>query len=250
MRRTARSLVAVALAAALTAGLDGCDSLPEIDPSRLPDITSVPLPTDTAGPAPEPTAPEPTEAVTEEPEPVPTETDTEEPEPEPTATAAPSEEPAEEPAAEEDATVWWPWVLAALVALVIIVAIWRFRQRRRAWDKRLSHAAGEMSWLEESLIPQVLSKPSAAEASTLWRAARPRVLELDRELHDLGQSGPTDARTAAAGEGSQVLGGLAAAVDAETSTEPGMGADALRASRAQLDQARAQARGWIEEVRR
>lgn len=241
MSTRTRRIGALALSIALVSGVAACDNLPEIDPSRLPDISIPALPSGDPDP-------QPTETVTEEPGPAPTETVTEEPEPEPepSATAAPEPEP------DEDAEpfVWWPWAVAAAVLLIILIIWARWAGKRRAWDRRLEAAGSELSWIEDSLIPQILAKPSAAEASQLWQAAQQRVLDLDRRLHDLSESAPNDRREATAERGLQVLGDLTAAVDAETSTQAGTDADQLRARRAAIDAARAQARTWVEAIGR
>ena len=132
-------------------GTAACDSLPDIDPSRLPSIS---LPTRTTD-APDP---EPTET-TESADPQPEETETTEAAPEETeeATPAPSATPAE--AEEAEPFVWWPWAVAALVLLILIIIWARAASKRGAWDKRLDTTRAEMSWLEDSLVPKVTSRP-------------------------------------------------------------------------------------------
>lgn len=223
------------MGAALATGLTACDNLP-IDPSNVPDITRSPDAPDT------PTAestPEPTDTAESTPEPRPTETVTAEPEP--TETAAPEEADDE----ESEPIVWWPWVLAAVVLLIVLVVWLRARGVRRDWDNRLAKARSELAWLEDSLTPQILSKPTAAEAASLWQAAKPRVLEIDRALHGLSTAGPSADRTTNAAQGLEALRGLTSAIDEETSTQPGGDADALRARRAALDASRSRARTWV-----
>ncbi|WP_156165513.1 hypothetical protein [Demequina rhizosphaerae] len=228
MRRTARLAAAVVIGIVLASGVSACDSLPDIDPSRLPDISLPARPSDSA-------EPQPTETVTEEP--APAETVTEEPAPSPSA----------EPGAAEEVApfVWWPWAVAAAVLIVLLIVWWRWWAKRRAWDRRLEATRAELSWVEDSVVPQVLSKPTAAEAASQWSSARPRILDLDRELHELADSAPSENRTSDSQQGLAVLRALATAVDAEASTQADNSADALRARRAELDAARAQARAWI-----
>ncbi len=237
MRRAVRIIAAGAVGAALLLGTAACDSLPDIDPSRLPSIS---LPTRTTD-APDP---EPSETTTSA-EPRPTRTVTEEAEPDETeeATPAPSASP-EEPG-EDEPFVWWPWALAALVLLILIIIWARAASKRRAWDKRLDNARAEMSWLEDSLVPQVLAKPSAAEAAALWQSAKPRILAADRELHALGEAAPGDKRLASAMRARDLLTALVDAVDADTSTQAASDADSLRARRAALDKARADVRVYL-----
>jgi len=235
VRTIAKRAAALVIGASLAAGVAACDALPEIDPSRLPDISLPARPTDTA-------EPEPAETVTEEAEPAPAETVTEAAEPSPTAEA--------DDADPEDPFVWWPWVLAAVV-LVTVVIVWaRWLAKRRAWDRRLAAAKAELAWVEDSLVPQVLAKPTAAEAAAQWQSARPRLLDLDRELHELGETAPSDDRRDDADKGLEALRGLAEAVDAEASTQASTTADALRARRAEVDAARARAREWIAPAKR
>ncbi|WP_062465488.1 hypothetical protein [Demequina maris] len=225
--------MALVLGITLVSGVAACDSLPDIDPSRLPDISLPARPSDTADP-------QPTETVTEAP--APAETVTEEPAPSPSA---------EPDAAEEvEPFVWWPWAIAVAVLLVMLIVWWRWLAKRRAWDKRLEAARSELAWVEDSLVAQVLAKPTGAEAAAQWDAARPRVMDLDRELHELGEDAPSDERRGDAGQGLEVLRGLVVAVDAEASTQADTSADALRARRAELDAARAQVRTWIGAARR
>lgn len=248
MKKSFRPIVTVALGAALMTGVAGCGVIDNIDPSRLPEISIPALPSRSAEPVPpETTDPEPvpTQTVTDAPKPRPTVTAESKPaatvtaEPEPTSTAAPVEE------ADDSSFVWWPWALATVVLLVIIILVARRKSVRDAWAKRLHEAKSELSWLEDSLIPQVLSKPTAAEAAALWQAARPRILDLDRELHELADGGVTEAGSATAAHGLQALQALTTSVDAETSTHDVTDADALRARRAAVEEARAYARAWI-----
>ncbi|WP_296666402.1 hypothetical protein [Demequina sp.] len=196
----------------------------------------------------------PTETVTAEPEisaaPVPTETVTADPEPtaapEATETSTPEPTPApDESEPEPESTTWWPWLLLGAAVLVLAGLWWRAWSVRNAWDKRMTQARSEFSWLEDSLIPQIVSKPSAAEAAALWQAARPRVLDLDQELHALTEDAPSSGRTDVAQRGLDALRVLGAAIDADSSTQAATDADALRARRAALDEARHRAQTWI-----
>ncbi|MDN4473726.1 hypothetical protein [Demequina zhanjiangensis] len=234
MRRAVRIIVAGTVGTALVFGTAACDSLPDIDPSRLPSIS---LPTRTTD-APDP---EPTETA----EPAPVETVTEEAAPEETEQATPEPSASPEEAADEEPFVWWPWAIAALVLLVLLIIWARAASKRRAWDRRLATARAEMSWLEDSLVPQVLAKPSAAEAAALWQSAKPRVLAADQELHALHEAAPGDKRLASAMRAKDVLNALVDAVDADTSTEGATDADSLRARRAALDKARADVRSYL-----
>ena len=246
MRKAVRAGVSLALGAALVTGIAACDQLPDIDPSRLPDISIPSLPSG------EP-EPQPTETVTEDPGPSPTETVTEAPEPEKTSEPEPSPTPtatADAAEASEEGVTWWPWLLLAIPLLGLLIWWWVVAAKRRAWNRRLEAAATELSWFEDSLVPQILGKTSGAEAASTWQAAKPRIIDLDRRLHELEEDAPSDARSARAAHGLAATRGLVAAIDEETSTQPGVDADQLRARRAAVDAARTQARSWVAAVRR
>ncbi|WP_430868175.1 hypothetical protein [Demequina aurantiaca] len=234
MKLFIRPIVTLTVGAALALGLAGCNgNLPEIDGSRLPEISRSAAPEETTAPAPEETtAPAPAETVTADPAPA------------ETVTADPAPAETESEPADESTTVWWPWALLGVFLIVIIGVLLRKRSIRHAWEGRLAQTKSELSWVEDSLIPQVLSKPTAAEASSLWQAARPRILELDRELHELAEGGLSAASKANAVQGLQALQGLTTSVDAETTTHDVTDADALRARRAAVESARAYARTW------
>ncbi len=230
MKRIARPVTALFLGALMVAGLSACSELPDIITSAFPELTAS-------------AAPQPTETVTEDPGPQPTQTVTESPEPVPSATDDGGL--IEDIAAGIEPWMWWVIGLAALAILTLLIVWGRARAVRSAWDRRLRHARAELSWFEDSLVPQILAKPTAAEAAALWEAATPRVLETDSALHALSEDFPSKARGASAARGLQALRVLAAAVAEETSTQAGTDADALRARRAQLDAARHAVRTWI-----
>jgi len=247
VRTPVRSALTLALAAALVTGVAACDQLPDIDPSRLPDISLPSRPSSDPDPA-------PTETVTEDPGPAPTETVTEAPEPEETSPAPDaSPEPtatADAGEASEDGLTWWPWLLLAIPVLGLIIWWWVVAAKRRRWDRAVSAAAGELSWFEDSLVPQILGKSSGAEAASTWQAAKPRILTLDRTLHELEETAPSEARAGRAAHGLAAVRALVSAVDDETSTQPGVDADQLRARRAAVDAARTQVRAWVAAVRK
>ncbi|MDN4477071.1 hypothetical protein QQX10_03585 [Demequina sp. SYSU T00039] len=237
MRRIVKGLVAGVIGASAVLGVSACDSLPDIDVSRLPDISLPARPSETA-------EPQPTETVTEAPVAQPTETVTEAPAPSETASASPSASPATGDDVDDGSLPWWLWLLAGAAALVLVILVWRVVAARRSWDRQLERARAEVSWFEDSLVPQVLAKPTAAEAAQTWQAARPRVLDADRQLHGLIETAPTDDRRGAAERGLAVVGELSQALDAEAATRPGDDAETLRSRRAAVDAARAHARDW------
>ncbi|MFW2513996.1 hypothetical protein ACNI3K_09480 [Demequina sp. SO4-13] len=259
MRVSAKSVGVLTLSASLFTGLGGCDELPEIDGPSLPEISVPALPSELPSEFPsELPNPFPSEsAVDPDPEPAPEETTEQEPapedpspEPEPEPSESATVDAAVEEPAEEPETVWWPWILAGVALLALLVLWWRWYAKRRAWDKRLEEARSEVAWFEDSLIPQILSKPTASEATALWQAARPRVLDLDRELHDLEETAPNEERGASAAQGLDALRGLTDAIDTEASTEAGTDSDSLRARRAAVESARTRAQAWISAGKR
>lgn len=258
MKRSMKPAVVLFVGVSMLFGLSACDAIPDDIASRLPEVTRpvIQRPTATTA-APEQTESAPAEtapAQTEEPAPQetvtvvqtqPAETVVVETTREPTAEAT-----SEAPAEEGEGTPAWVWWLVGLLALALVaggVVLWRLRQVRVEWDRRLGEARSEFAWFEGSIVPQILAKPTAGEASALWRAAQPRVLAADKDLYGLGENAPTPERAESARDGFDALRKLVAAVEDETSTMSGMDADALRARRAALDSARAEARRWISE---
>lgn len=170
--------------------------------------------------------------------------------PETPSSTAPVAAPATETTADEG-TTWWPWLLLALlIGGLAWFLIWR-RGRQQVlddWDQRLAKATGEASWVEESLVSQVLSRPTTAEAAAVWAAARTRLLAIDESLHGLTADAPDEMRAAAAAEVRDGLSRLVEAVGADLVAGPDASPDDFRASRAAIDAARRELQAAIHPV--
>ena len=199
-------------------------------------LTATPIPVET-----------PTETVTQ----TVTETATQTPSatPSPTASSAPVEAAPEPTATSGDTTPWWPWVLLALLAIGGL--IWLLLRRRAAqqvlddWDAALAESRGEATWVEESLVTQVLATPTAVEAGQVWTAAAPRLLAIDEALLGLESSAPDEFRRADAADLRARLGRLVEAVGTDTAAGPGSTPDDFRVRRAAIDTARSDLRAVL-----
>src|SRR3954471_16146712 len=180
-----------------------------------------------------------------------TQTPTQTPTPTATQTAvlAPAAAPSTPPS---EGRTWWPWLLLGLALLGVL--LWLLGRRRqeeavlRAWDERLAAADGEASWVEDSLTDQVLSRPTAAEAQTIWLAAQPRLLQADKDFHDLAAAAPDGPRASRATDVGRLLRSLVEAVGADLAAPSSAGPDGFRARRAAVDSARHGLREALDQV--
>jgi hypothetical protein len=152
----------------------------------------------------------------------------------------------------DQGTVWWPWLLLALVALGLLA--WLLLRRRRAdevlaaWDARLDAARQEASWVEDALTAQVLSTPTTQEAQGVWGAAQPRLLAIDENLHALVTEAPDEQRAAAATNLREQLGHLVETVGADVAAGSSTDPDDFRTRRAAIDAARKELRQTLGPV--
>lgn len=272
------SSAAASPSATPTAAAPSGAALPSIEPSsgRLPTLTlptSPTEPTPTQSPAVTPTVTQtdtqtrtltstvtvtqtapagavPTAAPSKNPSAAPTET------PSPAAADGAAPPKAAAAATSDAGTVWWPWVLLALVVLGGL-GWWLLRRRQQqavvdAWDRRLEVCEDEASWVEDSLTAQVLARASTAEAQTIWVAAQPRLLQIDEDLHSLTGDAPDEARSTRATKVRALVRELVEAVGsdltAEPATEVATGPDQFRARRAAIDSARQRLRAALGPV--
>jgi hypothetical protein len=159
-----------------------------------------------------------------------------------TATAAPQPQPT------SAGLPTWVWIaLAVLLLAVIGLVAWLIRRARvrAAWDERLAAARRTADWVEDSLVPQVVSEASTGEAAASWRAAGPRLLAADQELHDLGTTAPDPERAAAVEQLRTRLRALVDAVEADTSSTAAAGMDEMRARQAAIQSARTELRSFL-----
>ena len=159
-----------------------------------------------------------------------------------TATAAPQPQPT------SSGLPAWAWVVLAILLLALIGLIAWLIQRTRvraAWDARLAAARQTAAWVEDSLVPQTMSKATADEAAATWRSAGPRLLAVDQELHTLTTEAPDAERGDAAQQLRGRLGAVVDAVGADTSPTAEAGDNAMRARRATIQSARTELRNYL-----
>ncbi|TQM64888.1 hypothetical protein [Humibacillus xanthopallidus] len=222
-------------------------------PEETPTVTQTQTVTQTATETRTATvAPTPTETVTETVTQSPTETPAETPAETPsetTSSTAPAEAAPETTPTSTESTTWWPWLL--LLVLAVAGLVWLLLRRREAkrvldeWDAKLADSRREATWVEESLVTQVLAMPTATEASQVWTAAGPRLLAIDESLLALEGSAPDEARRASAAALRDRLARLVEAVSADTAAGPDSTPDDFRARRAAIDTARRELRAAL-----
>lgn len=131
-------------------------------------------------------------------------------------------------------------VLLAVGLIGLIVWAARRSSRRKTWDARMGEARTEAEWALQSLLPAMLSAPSAVQFQQAWTGGRDRFLAVDRSLFELAETAPDDARSTNAADLKGAFDGLRQALDAEAALSAAGGSpDDLRAARAGVEQARA-----------
>ncbi len=237
----------VALAtAALVLGLAGCNSAGGISIPTIPSVTipSITVPTVSIPTIPTITLPTrtETETVTQTSQPT-TQTVTE--------TSKPTPAPAPDPAATSGGLPAWLWFLIIVVVVAVIALIvWLVRRSQTvaAWDEKMHGARREAAWVEDSLIDQVNSRATTAEAAATWAAARPRLLTLDESIYALSTTAPDPERAAGATRLRGRLQALVDAVSADTATGDSATVDDLRVRRAAVAKARSDLRGLLQST--
>jgi len=232
-------------------------------PGPVPTITvtqapgPVPTVTVTQAPGAAPTVTVPAEAGPVVTPPVVTQTVTATPQP--TASASPQVSPsasavppsATASAAPGDAAPthrgWgvWPALIAVVLALTLAVVWGRTASRRRAWIHRLDELRGVVSWLEGTVVPQLVSDADPAHAQAQWTQARTHAVDTEHGLYALHGEASIPAHAALATQGLRALQAITAALDEECSVDAPTDADAVRARRAGLEAARTQVREWM-----
>jgi hypothetical protein len=160
-----------------------------------------------------------------------------------TVTAVPQPQPT------PNAIPVWVWVLLAVLLLALLaflVLLVRRSRALRAWDDRMRLARRNALWVEDGLVPQVLSRGSAAEAAAAWQAAQSRILTLDEMLFSLSTTAPDQERANQAAVLRSRLQSLRDAVGADISTGEGASVDDLRIRRAAVGQARSKLRQFLD----
>ena len=172
---TCSNRIRVVLAAALISVLaacgsgDGSGTRPSISITLVPDASIAspeqPAETDAAAPPAATAAPE-APPVETQPAPQPTEAAPEQPAAQ--ETAAPSNTVA--PTDDGDSTLWWPWVLGAIVLIAAIIAISRRRRPSASWQTQATTLLDDIDQLTSHLVvitPDGLRAVAQADAMRL-----------------------------------------------------------------------------------
>ena len=237
------AILSVVLVGTAACSVDGAWQLPDRD--RIPTLTVPTLtlptglpvpPTDPGGNEPEPPAAEPDEPPVAEPDAPPVAEPDVAPDP---------ETPVDAPVAEDRRLPWWPVLIVLAVGVIVVIIVRARGGASRAWEEQFGAASAGVAWTESSLVPQVLAATTATDAAAIWTAARPRVLELDEQLHTLATDAGGDLNRGRATELRESFAALVAAIDAETTTTAKTTADRLRALRIDVDNARARVRAAL-----
>ncbi len=254
MRRTWCAVVGLSVLSLTACGGDG-PSLPSSLPTELPSVTRTELPSRSVTPEPsESVTPEPSDSVTRteptatnspDPTATGTETVTQSPEPTESASATPTKTKKDKAANSETdsgAPAWVWWVLGILL-VAGLVTWWVVGSRRRKvvadWEARYAPQAETARWVDSRFVADLVSQPTAAQQEQVWTTGRPRLVEADAALDALANSAPDPEHRTQASQMRDALAGLRGAIDADVAlASPGSDPEAVRASRAAVEQAR------------
>ena len=94
-------------------------------------------------------------------------------------------------------SLWWLWLLLALLAIAGIVWYLIAAARRRKWDAAFALALTEARWAADSLAPSLLDRAVSGEVlGERWRGNQRRLDELQTELTRLADSAAGAERSA------------------------------------------------------
>jgi hypothetical protein len=129
-------------------------------------------------------------------------------------------------------------VLAAALIGVAVYVIGR-AVINRGWDRRFETVGGEIHWIHDQLIEQVLASPTAGSAAILWRDAAPRMASVEAELRALSGLNVSTGRIDRAHHLRRLLASVSLAVEGAISLPPQTDGEALRAAMARVRTAQA-----------
>lgn len=170
----------------------------------------------------------------------------------PTSAAPTSAAPTASPSATampvpgSGAVPWWLWLILIAAAAGGAVALILRNSADRAWDRRFETVRGELTWIHDQVIGQVLESPTAASAAELWRSVEPRVATVEAELRALGSAGVSAKRTMRATHLRRLLASVTIAVEAEVSLPADANADQLREAQRKIRIAQADLREGLD----
>lgn len=159
-------------------------------------------------------------------------------------TASPSATPM--PAPGNGGIPWWLWLIVVAAAAGGAVALILRRTVDRTWDRRFETVRGELVWIHDQMVPQLLESPTPASAALLWRSAEPRVATVEAELRSLGAAGVSAKRTMRATHLRRLLASVTIAVEAEISLPADATADQLREAQRKIRIAQADLREGLD----
>jgi hypothetical protein len=135
------------------------------------------------------------------------------------------------------------WVLLGLLVVGGLVTWWVVGSRRRkavaAWESDLDTQTETARWVDSRFVTDLVSQPTAAQQEQVWTTGRPRLVEADAALDALAVNAPDPEHRAQATALRDALAGLRSAIDSDVAVAaPGGDPEAMRASRAGVEQAR------------
>ncbi|MEE9965760.1 MAG: hypothetical protein K4304_11815 [Propionicimonas sp.] len=158
--------------------------------------------------------------------------------PSPTPTTA-SPTPTPTPAPADTGLPWWLWLVLAAALIGVAVYVIGRAVINRGWDRRFETVGGEIHWIHDQLIEQVLASPTAGSAAILWRDAAPRMASVEAELRALSGLNVSTGRIDRAHHLRRLLASVSLAVEGAISLPPQTDGEALRAAMARVRTAQA-----------
>lgn len=156
--------------------------------------------------------------------------------PSPTPTTA---SPTPAPAPADTGLPWWLWLVLAAALIGVAVYVIGRAVINRGWDRRFETVGGEIHWIHDQLIEQVLASPTAGSAAILWRDAAPRMASVEAELRALSGLNVSTGRIDRAHHLRRLLASVSLAVEGAISLPPQTDGEALRAAMARVRTAQA-----------
>lgn len=142
----------------------------------------------------------------------------------PTASASPT--PA--PAPGNSGLPWWVWLILAAAVIGGAVYVILRSSRDRAWDRRFETVGGELSWIHDQVVPQLLASPTTGAAAQLWQTSQSRVATVESELRGLGSASVSEKRTTRANHLRRLLASVSIAIEAYVSLPQEATVDQIR----------------------
>lgn len=237
-----RRLVAVIGASTVMLALNGCSLLTQASPPNAQPgaVAAWVAPASVA-----PSSPTPTTTAPTSPTPKPSKTTTAPSSAPPTTTApstatpttaSPTATPVPQPSL--GSVPWWVWlVLAAAVIGVGVYLIGRGRANQ-SWERQLTTVSGELTWIHDQLIPQLLDSPTVS-AADIWKREQPRVAIVESKLRTLATAAVSQSRAARANHLRRLLNTVTLAVEALVTAPADISADYRQQTIAQVRTAQA-----------